>query len=110
MTADLGQQVEVLEVACRHLLLRPDDSVARESLARTLAAMNLVAAADDGAFIRGLVAEVRAHADCLAFRLEGRGYDCLCISAATALLCQALALLKLQLAAVPPEHEFGLSL
>jgi hypothetical protein len=102
MTADLGQQVEVLETACWHLLLQPDDVNARERVARTLAAMNLMAAPDDGAFVRGLIAEVRAHADSLAFRLEGKGYDCLYISASTALLCQALAQLKLQLPAVVP--------
>lgn len=100
MTVELGQQVTMLESACRHLLLRPDDALVRESLVRTIAAMELVALPDDTAFVRGLVDEVRAHADGLAFRLEGIGYDCLHISARTALLCQALTQLKLQLSTV----------
>jgi hypothetical protein len=104
MTADLGQelgqQVRMLEAACQHLLLRPDDVVLRESLMRTIATTELATTPDANAFVRGLVAEVRAHADSLAFRLEGTGYDCLHISARTALLCQALAHLKLQLPAV----------
>lgn len=97
MTLDLGQQVKVLEAACQHLLLRPDDSLARENVARTIAAMEFVPTPDDGAFVRCLVSEVRAHANTLAFRLEGTGYDCLYISATTALLCQTMMLLKLQL-------------
>jgi hypothetical protein len=52
---------------------------------------------DDGAFVRCLVSEIRAHADTLAFRLEGTGCDCLYISATTALLCRTMMLLKLQL-------------
>jgi hypothetical protein len=90
----------MLEAACQHLLLRPDDVVLRESLMRTIATTELATTPDANAFVRGLVAEVRAHADSLAFRLEGTGYDCLHISARTALLCQTLAHLKLQLPAV----------
>ena len=99
---ELGQQVTRLEAACQHLLLRPDDAIVRESLMRTLAGMDLAATPDHSAFVRGLVDEVRAHADSLAFRLEGAGYDCLHISARTALLCQTLAHLKLQLFADEP--------
>ncbi|MBI2735123.1 MAG: hypothetical protein HYX38_00990 [Rhodospirillales bacterium] len=114
MTVDLRQQVTVLEAACHCLLLRPDDVPVREALARTIAASELSAASDDRAFVRSLVDEAQAHADSLAFRLEGTGYDCLCISAAAAMLCQTLALLKLQLSVVgqvdgaPTRHEFGL--
>jgi hypothetical protein len=97
---DLGQQVTMLEAACRPLLLRPDDAGARENVARTIAIMELAEAPTDSAFVRGLIAEVRAHADSLAFRLEGSGYDGLHISARTALLCQALAHLKGQLPAL----------
>ena len=92
-----GQQVTMLETACQHLLLRPDDVLMRERVARTIASMELATTPGDTAFVRGLVAEARAHADSLAFRLEGAGYDCLHISARTALLCQTLAHLKLQL-------------
>ena len=97
MTVELGRRVTVLKMACQHLLLRPDDVLVRKSLARTIASTELTASPDDSAFVRGLVDEVRAHADSLAFRLEGAGYDCLHISARTALLCQVLAALKLQL-------------
>jgi hypothetical protein len=97
---DLGQQVKMLEAACRPLLLRPDDPGARANLARTIAIMELATTPADSAFVRGLIAEVRAHADSLAFRLEGSGYDGLHISARTALLCQTLAHLKVQLPAV----------
>jgi len=97
---DFGQRVMSLEAACHHLLLRPDDALLRERLARAIATLELATAPDDSAFVRGLVSEVRAHADSLAFRLEGTGYDCLHISARTALLCQTLAQLRLQLPAV----------
>jgi hypothetical protein len=119
MTADLQQidlerQAEILETACRPLLLRPHDALAREHLARTIAAMTLATAADDGASLRGLVDEVRARADSLAFRLESGGYNGLYISAATAMLCQALAQLRVQLAALDGQaaamrlpREFG---
>jgi hypothetical protein len=102
MTIELEQEVRTLEAACHHLLLRPDDTALRQSVARTIATMKLATAPDDNAFVRGLVAEIRAHADSLAFRLEGAGYDGLHIGARTALLCQALANLKEQLPAVPP--------
>lgn len=113
--ADLGQQVTLLEAACRHLLLRPDDVVAREDMARTIATVKLPTGPDDSLYVRSLVNEVRAHAVTLAFRLEGRGYDCLYIRATTAMLSQALAHLKLQLlvpivAGRNGRHEFGLSL
>ena len=103
MTVELGQQVTMLEAACRHLLLRPDDTLVRESMVRTIATMELAATADDNAFVRGLVDEAQAHADSLAFRLEGIGYDCLHISARTVLLCQTLTQLKLQLRVVAGE-------
>ncbi|SEP50750.1 hypothetical protein SAMN02990966_07755 [Rhodospirillales bacterium URHD0017] len=97
---ELGQQVRLLEAACQHLLLRPDDVVLRERLMRMIATSRLATMPDANAFVRGLVAEARAHADSLAFRLEATGHDCLHISARTALLCQTLAHLKLQLPAV----------
>lgn len=119
MTADLQQidlerQAQILETACRPLLLRPRDAFAREHLARTIAAMTLATAADDSASLRGLVDEVRARADSLAFRLESGGYNGLYISAATAMLCQTLAQLRVQLtaldrqaAAIRLPREFG---
>ena len=112
MTLELGEQAKALEDACHRLLLRPDDALARESVARTIAATELSSSLEDDAFVRGLVAEAQAHADSLAFRLEGVGYDCLCISATTAMLCQALAQLRLQLAALAARNsgEFGLRL
>jgi len=102
MTAQLGRQVKMLEAACRHLLLQPDDMAVRESLARTIAAMELTTTPKDTAFVRGLIAEAQAHADSLAFRLEGVGYDGLHISARTALLCQTLVHLRLQLPGADP--------
>ena len=107
---DLGQQVTMLEAACRPLLLRPDDTDLREKVARTIAIMELTEAPTDNAFVRGLIAEVRAHADSLAFRLEGTGYDGLHISARTALLCQTLAHLRVQLPVADRPRNFGLSL
>lgn len=103
MTVEIGQQIRMLEAACQHLLLRPDEADVRESLARTIAIMELATTPADTAFVRGLIAEVRAHADTVAFRLEGRGYDCLHISAQTALLCQTLAHLRAQLPSVAPK-------
>ncbi len=116
MAFDLRQQVTTLEAACHCLLLRPDDVVVREALARTIAASELSAVPQDHVLVRSLVHEAQAHADSLAFRLEGTGYDCLYISAATAMLCQTLALLKLQPSVIgqgdsaPTRHEFGLRL
>ena len=52
----------------------------------------------DSTSMRAVVDEVRARADSLAFRLESAGYNGLYISAATAMLCQALAQLRAQLA------------
>ena len=78
---DLGQQTQMLEAACRHLLLRPHDARAREHLARTIAAATLAAEADASTALRCLVGEVRTHADSLAFRLESAGYNGLYISA-----------------------------
>lgn len=81
-------------------------------MARAVALSELSADIGDDAFVRGLIDEVRAHADSLAFRLEGTGYDCLCISATTAMLCKTLAQLKLQLAVIASRGrgEFSLSL
>ena len=56
---DLGQQTQMLEAACRHVLLRPHDAFARERLARTIAATTLAMQADASASLRGLVGEVR---------------------------------------------------
>jgi hypothetical protein len=97
---ELGRQTQMLETACRPLLLRPHDALAREHLARTIAAMTLATETDDSASLRGLVDDVRARADSLAFRLESAGYNGLYISAATAMLCQAPAQLRAQLMAV----------
>ena len=97
--AELERQAQMLETACRHLLLRPHDALAREHLARTIAALTLATEAHDSTSLRGLVDEVRALADSLAFRLESMGYNGLYISAATAMLCQALAQLRVQLTA-----------
>jgi hypothetical protein len=96
--SDLGQQTQMLEAACRHLLLRPHDARAREHLARTIAAATLAAESGASTAMRGLVGEVRTRADSLAFRLESVGYNGLYISAATAMLCQALAQLRVRLA------------
>ena len=105
MTADpqkteLERQAQMLEMACRQLLLRPHDALAREHLARTIAATTLAAEVEDSTSMRAVVDEVRARADSLAFRLESAGYNGLYISAATAMLCQALAQLRVQLAAL----------
>ena len=97
MTVEIGQQVQMLEAACRHLLLRPDDADVRENLARTIAIVELAATPADTSFVRGLIAEVRSHADSVAFRLEGAGYDCLHVSATAAMLCQTLVHLRAQL-------------
>lgn len=112
MRVELGEQAKTLEDACHRLLLRPDDALARQSVARTIAATELSASLEDDAFVRGLVDEVQAQADSLAFRLEGVGCDRLYISATTAVLCQALAQLKLQLAVVAARKagKFGLPL
>jgi hypothetical protein len=106
-TVHLRQQVMTLEAACQRLLLRPDDALGRERLVRTIAAMELATLPGDSPFVRGLVDEVRAHADSLAFRLERPGYDCLHISARTALLCQTLAHLRLQLPTLGGEAMAG---
>jgi hypothetical protein len=103
MTADpkkteLERQALMLETACRQLLLRPQNALVREHLARTIAVTTLVAEEDDSTSMRAVVDEVRARADSLAFRLESAGYNGLYISAATAMLCQALAQLRAQLA------------
>ena len=96
---DLGQQTQMLEAACRHLLPRPHDARAREHLARTIAAATLAVDADASTSLRGLVGEVRMRADSLAFRLESVGCNGLYISAATAMLCQVLAQLRVHLTA-----------
>ena len=88
----------MLETACRQLLLRPQDALAREHLARTIAATTLAAEVEDSTSMRAVVDEVQARAEGLAFRLEGAGHNGLYISAATAMLCQALAQLRAQLA------------
>src|SRR5215218_9062931 len=111
---ELERQTQMLETACRHLLLRPLDALARERLARTIAAVTLATEPDDSTSLRGLVDEVRTRADSLAFRLESAGYNGLYISAATAMLCQTLAQLRAQLPAregqavvLRPPHEIG---
>ena len=105
MTADpkksqLERQALMLETACRQLLLRPQDALARQHLARTIAATTMAAEEDDSTSMRAVVDEVQARADSLAFRLESAGYNTLYISAATAMLCQALVQLRMQLTAL----------
>lgn len=90
----------MLEAACRQLLLRPQDALAREHLARTIAATTLAAQVEDSTSMRAVVEEVQARAESLAFRLEGVGYNTLYISAATAMLCQALVQLRVQVTAL----------
>src|SRR5437868_6843469 len=97
---ELERQTEMLETACRHVLLRPHDAVAREHLARTIGAVTLATEAADSPSLRCVLDEVRARADNLAFRLESFGYDRLYISAVTAMLCQALAQFRAQLTAL----------
>jgi hypothetical protein len=96
--AELERRALMLETACRQLLLRPQDVLAREHLARTIAKTRLAAEVEDSTSMRAVVDEVQARADSLAFRLEGAGYNGLYISAATAMLCQALVHLRMQLA------------
>jgi hypothetical protein len=95
--AELERRALMLETACRQLLLRPQDALAREHLARSIAATTLVAEVEDSTSMRAVVDEVQARADSLAFRLESAGYNGLYISAATAMLCQTLAQLRMQL-------------
>jgi hypothetical protein len=97
---ELEHQALMLETACRQLLLRPQDATAREHLARTIAATTMAAEEDDSTSMRAVVDEVQARADSLAFRLESAGYNRLHISAATAMLSQALAHLRVQLTAL----------
>jgi hypothetical protein len=107
--AELERQALMLETACRQLLLRPQDALAREHLARTIAAATLATEEDHSTSMRAVVDEVQARADSLAFRLESAGYNGLYISAATAMLCQALAQLRVQLAAIDAE-KLGIAL
>jgi hypothetical protein len=58
-----------------------------------------VAEVEDSTSMRAVVDEVQARAESLAFRLECAGYNGLYISAATAMLCQALVQLRMQLTA-----------
>ncbi len=90
----------MLETACRWLLLRPLDALAREHLARTIAATTLAADVEDSTSMRAVVNEVQARGESPAFRLEGAGYNGVYISAATTMLCQALARLRMQLTAL----------
>ena len=90
----------MLEAACRQLLLRPQDALAREHLARTIAATTLAAEVEDSTAMRAMVHEVRARAVSLAFRVESVDYNGLYISAVTAMLCQELVHFRMQLATV----------
>jgi len=96
--AELERRALMLETVCRQLLLRPQDALARQHLARTIAATTLAAEVQDSTSMRALVDEVQARADSLAFRLESAGNNGLYISAATAMLCQSLVHLRMQLA------------
>ena len=98
--AEFERHALMLETACRQLLLRPQDALAREHLARTIAATTLAAEVEDSTSIRAVADEVQTRAESLAFRLESAGYNGLYISAATAMLCQALAQLRVQLTAL----------
>ena len=93
MTADLGQQATMLQAVCRRLLLRSEDDLARQEMARAIAVARLVPDRQAGAFVHWLADEARAHAERLAFRLESGSHDRLYITTAAAMLCQALALL-----------------
>ena len=68
------------------------------SVVVAVAATTLAAEVDDSTSMRAVVDEVQARADSLAFRLESAGYNGLYISAATAMLCQSLVHLRMQLA------------
>ena len=53
--------------------------------------------------MRAVVDEVQTRAESLAFRLESTGYTGLYLSAATAMLCEALVQLRMQLTAIDAE-------
>ena len=100
--AELERQALMLETPCRQLLLRPQDALAREHLG-------------ERSRQRHWRRKPRAAPRCapwstrcrlalsLAFRLESAGYTGLYPSAATAMLCQALVQLRMQLTAIDAE-------
>jgi hypothetical protein len=73
--AELERQALLLETACRQLLLRPQGALAREHLARTIAATTLTAKVEDSTSMRAVVDKVQARAESLAFRLEDAGHN-----------------------------------
>jgi hypothetical protein len=58
---------------CRRLLLQPDHADARHMLAFVLATAPLAFGDSDSLLITALIEEARAHAEELAYRLEGAG-------------------------------------
>jgi hypothetical protein len=101
MAIDLQQQVELLQAACRRLVLQPDEEPVRQDMLRTIAISALPARRNDTTFVRRLLDEARSNADDLAFRLEGRGCDRLVVCTLAAVLSCTLAALQSQLRAKP---------
>jgi hypothetical protein len=101
MAIDLQQQVELLQAACRRLVLQPDEEPVRQDMLRTIAISALQAGPNETTFVRGLLDEARANADHLAFRLEGPGCDRLVVCTLAAVLSCTLAALQSQLRATP---------
>ena len=74
--AELERRALMLETACRQLLLRPQDALARDHLARTIAKTRLAAEVEDSTSMRAVVDELQARAE----SLESAGYNGLYIS------------------------------
>jgi hypothetical protein len=70
--AELERQALMLETACRQLLLRPQDALAREHR-RERSATTLAAEVEGSTSMRAAVDEVQTRAESLAFRLESAG-------------------------------------
>jgi hypothetical protein len=107
---DLGQQAMMLKTVYRRLLLYPENELARREMARAIAVVPLVPDQQAGGFVHWLADEARAHAERLAFRLESGSHDRLYITTTAAMLCQALALLALQLSQRRGQSELGTTL
>jgi len=86
--------VEELIAGCQNLMLHPQREEARQALAVLVASPALSFHQGDPFLVRCLLQEARAHADELAFRLEGSEYPSLYLSAAAARLCRTLTLLE----------------
>jgi hypothetical protein len=100
---DRVDQLNALLASCHRLLLDPRDEEARTLAVLVLGAAALAERADDTRLATALVAEARAHAEELAFRLEAPGYSSLYIRAVTARLCQTLQVLRVQF--MPLSHS-----